>query len=132
MSGSVLLIDDHELTRKLTRAWLRRLGFETVEAADAQQAFRVVQSRFSTTSTAEPLFSAVLLDLSLPGRDGWSILQQLRAHPAGAALLILAYTASPEAVQPGHEFDGLIKKTGQFEQFATQFRQLVQNESLKP
>lgn len=132
MPNSVLLIDDHELTRKLTRAWLRRLGFETLEAGDAQQAFRVVQSRFSSASTAEPLFSAVLLDLSLPGRDGWSILQQLRAHPAGAALLILAYTASPEAVKADHEFDGLIKKTGQFEQFAVQFRQLVPSESLKP
>ena len=70
--GSVLIIDDDPAQRDLMTRFLRREGFEAVSAADGQsglQMARAVRPR------------AIMLDVMMPGMDGWAVLSQLKADP---------------------------------------------------
>ncbi|MBL8510209.1 MAG: response regulator [Betaproteobacteria bacterium] len=73
MNGKVLVIDDDRLTLILTGAFLSRLGVPYETAFDQQEAIE----KFTRTP-----FSLVLLDLQLPGTDGFEIIRMLRACPA--------------------------------------------------
>jgi DNA-binding response OmpR family regulator len=78
----LLLVEDNARLLSLTRDALGRAGFDTdgvTTAADAEAALRSIA------------YSAVVLDLGLPDRDGLVLLKKLRA--AGNALPILVLTA---------------------------------------
>lgn len=59
-------------------------------------------------------FSAAIIDLALPGKDGWQLLSEIRQDPATADLLCVAITAfhssktRAEAIKAG--FDAYIPK----------------------
>ena len=42
----------------------------------------------------EGRISLLLLDLRLPGRDGWSVLEQIQSEPALSAIPVIVFTAS--------------------------------------
>ena len=70
---SVLLVEDHEINRKLAEIMLQRLGYRCTLAEDGQQALdRLAQERFDV----------VLMDVMMPVMDGLSALRQLRALEA--------------------------------------------------
>jgi signal transduction histidine kinase/CheY-like chemotaxis protein len=82
----VLLVDDLEVNRRLLREVLEPLGFEITEAATGEQALAVYG--------ALPLpFELVLLDLRMPGMDGFELTRRLRALP-GFSGRIVASSAS--------------------------------------
>ncbi len=68
----VLVIDDDPTARELMQRHLRREGFATVDAADGPAGLRLAK-------TAQP--KLITLDVDMPGMDGWSVLQQLKADP---------------------------------------------------
>jgi len=73
VSLSVLLVEDHEINRKLAEIMLQRLGYRCTLAEDGQQALdRLAQERFDV----------VLMDVMMPVMDGLSALRQLRALEA--------------------------------------------------
>jgi DNA-binding NarL/FixJ family response regulator len=79
----ILVCDDHPVFREGLRDALAALPAEVVEAADAASALARVD--------AEPGIELVLLDLSLPGADGWSAFRALRArHPSVPVLIVSA------------------------------------------
>lgn len=69
---------------------LRRKGYDVVTAIDGEDAVR-------TALDEVPDF--VLMDLSMPGVDGWEAARWIRKNPPIAAVPILALTA--------HELDGI-------------------------
>jgi CheY-like chemotaxis protein len=82
--GTVLLVEDEDGLRKVMRDLLEREGFRVAEAPDGVQALDQVDR------VAPDL---VVLDLNLPGIDGYSVLQQLRSRPATSRLPVLVLTA---------------------------------------
>jgi len=82
--GYVLVVDDEEHNRDLLRDSLEALGYEIGEAADGKQAFQSVLAR-------QP--DVILLDIMMPGQDGFEICQQLKNDPATSAIPILMITA---------------------------------------
>jgi two-component system, cell cycle response regulator DivK len=80
----VLIIEDNERNRKLARDILNHAGFETLEAATAEDGLALA-------ATCAP--GLVLMDVQLPGIDGVEALQQLRADPATAGIPVIAVTA---------------------------------------
>jgi CheY-like chemotaxis protein len=68
----VLVVDDAADIRLLIAALLRETGYEVEEAGDGTQAL--------ATIAQTPLFDAVVLDIQMPDRDGWSVLRTLRAE----------------------------------------------------
>lgn len=75
----------------------------------------------------------ILLDLSMPGMDGWTVIRQIRSRPETARLPVIALTAhamngTREQVLAGG-FDGYISKPFQVTDFLNQIRGCVKNVS---
>jgi PAS domain S-box-containing protein len=81
--GSVLVVDDDQGSLNLMIAALTQLGFPTVGAHDAEEALRTVES-------AHP--AAIVLDLIMPGMNGFEFLDRLRASPATRDTPVLVWT----------------------------------------
>ena len=82
-SSRVLVVDDEPDTRRLLLERLALAGFEVSGAADGTAALESVRS-------LRP--ALVLLDLMMPGMDGWEVLRQLRAEPATVDLPVIVLT----------------------------------------
>ena len=85
MSGeAILIVDDNPANLKLARVLLTGEGFEIRTAADAQEALAVLEG-------FRPRM--ILMDLQLPGMDGFELTRQLKSLPAYRDVVILALTA---------------------------------------
>ncbi|MBI5692518.1 MAG: response regulator [Verrucomicrobia bacterium] len=81
----ILVVDDIENNRRVLRELLGPLGFEIHEAADAAATLALVPA-------VRP--DVVLLDLRLPGLDGFGLARRLRSGQAGASPKLIALSAS--------------------------------------
>jgi DNA-binding NarL/FixJ family response regulator len=80
----VLLVDDHTLIREALRGILHELmdNVNVLEASDCQQAMRLVREHSD--------LHLILLDLTLPDRDGFAVLADLRARYATISIVVLS------------------------------------------
>jgi len=80
----ILVVDDHVLIREALRGLFRDLKPDAVvlEAADAAQAVALLAE--------QPDIALILLDLSLPDRDGLGLLAELRARYPGISVVVLS------------------------------------------
>lgn len=81
---SVLAVDDHVANLKLLEAILSRHGYAVRTATNAAEALRLI-------GEAKP--QAILMDIALPGMDGYQLTRQLKADPQTRDILIVAVTA---------------------------------------
>ena len=88
----VLLAEDFEDTRDVYAFYLRREGFEVQDLPDGERILPLAIER-------QP--DVVVLDLSLPGIDGYALAAALRAHPMTAhiPIVVLSAHAYPENEQ---------------------------------
>lgn len=84
----VLVAEDHDDTRQLLRLLLEQRGFDVVEAADGEEAVRLVESE-------RP--DLVLLDGGLPRLDGLAVTRRLRAGAPDARVPIVFLSGRAEA-----------------------------------
>jgi putative two-component system response regulator len=77
--------DENATVRKILRHLFASLGWETLEAADGQEALKMATSR--------PRPHAVLLDLKLPKKDGYEVCQTLKSDERTQLTPIIAITA---------------------------------------
>ena len=80
----ILLVEDNEMNLDMLSRRLRRKQFEVVVAVDGQEAIDKVHSD-------RP--ELILMDMSLPGLDGWEATRRLKADPATRDIPVLALTA---------------------------------------
>jgi DNA-binding response OmpR family regulator len=80
----VLLVEDEEALRRVMRDLLEREGYVVSEARDGIQALDEVDRHAP---------DVIVLDLNLPGLDGYSVLQQLRSRPATRDIPVMVLTA---------------------------------------
>ena len=81
----VLCVDDDDDGRDLCATCLQRAGYATVEAANGGDAVMLAKQ-------VRP--SLVLLDLVLPGIDGWTVATILRSDELTRDIPLVAFTAS--------------------------------------
>jgi len=85
MAGEpILIVDDNPANLKLARVLLSGEGYEVRTAADAEEALSVLKG-FSPR--------LILMDLQMPGMDGFELTRRLKADPATRGIVILALTA---------------------------------------
>lgn len=86
---SLLIVDDNQGLITLLRRNLRGQPYQVHEATDAGQAVEMVER-------LRP--DMVILDIMMPGRDGWEVLQALRASEAGrkAAIIVCSVINDPQ------------------------------------
>jgi CheY-like chemotaxis protein len=80
----ILIVDDNAMNLKVARVLLQAEGYDVRVAADADEALTVLQS-------FRPRL--VLMDLQMPGMDGYALTRRLKADPATRDIVILAVTA---------------------------------------
>ncbi len=80
----VLLVEDEDQLRRVMKDLLERDGYTVAEARDGVQALDQVD-RFAP--------DVIILDLNLPGLDGYSVLTQLRSRPATRTIPVMVLTA---------------------------------------
>ncbi len=80
----VLLVEDNEESRDGLARRLRRKGYETLLAVDGREAVRVARAEAP---------DLILMDMSLPGLDGWEATRQLKAAPQTRGIPVIALTA---------------------------------------
>ncbi|NOG31157.1 EAL domain-containing protein [Halomonas sp. TBZ9] len=73
---TLLVVDDDPTVRLLTSSGLKKRGYQVIQAADAEQALRLMQD--NTPDLA-------LVDVSMPGRNGFEFVQAVRNGEAGIA-----------------------------------------------
>ena len=78
----ILIADDEDRMRKLVRDFLKKEGYAVVEAADGCQALEV----FSDESN----FDLVILDVMMPGYDGWAVCREIRKSSAVPIIMLTA------------------------------------------
>ena len=80
----VLVIEDSASVRRLIEVCLRVLGIEVSSASDGLSGLEAIREQSP---------DAVVLDIGLPGVDGWEVLRQLRDDDATAGIKVLVLTA---------------------------------------
>ena len=103
--ATVLVVDDHDLNRELSRTLLEKLGHRVLLAENGAAGVEVARREHP---------DLVLMDLAMPVKDGFTAASELKANPFTAAIPILALTA---LAMPGDErraleagFDGYLAK----------------------
>ncbi|MHB0936807.1 MAG: response regulator [Armatimonadota bacterium] len=105
MGQRILLIEDNDDIRALTHLVLERDGYSVLTAADGETGLRLL---------GQETVDLLLLDIMLPGMDGWEVCRRLRADPRSASLPVLLFTVRSEMIdQDSAEYgltDGMVAK----------------------
>jgi CheY-like chemotaxis protein len=81
----ILVVDDEELLRELVQACLEDLaGWETMTAASGEECLQIAQTK---------QFDAILLDMSMPGMDGFEVYERLQSNPVTRSIRVILLTA---------------------------------------
>ena len=80
----ILLVEDEPLIASFVSRGLRAEGYVTAVAASGDEAVAELHERE---------WDLVVLDLKLPGRDGFSVLRELRADPKAGRTPVIVHTA---------------------------------------
>ncbi|HSC27889.1 MAG TPA: response regulator [Vicinamibacterales bacterium] len=89
-SPLILLVEDYDDARDMYKDYLEFSGFRVETARDGEEA--LAKARFL-------LPDLILMDLSLPGVDGWEATRTLKTDRATARLIILALSAHPSDLE---------------------------------
>lgn len=84
---SVLIVDDEPMARTLLRLMLVRAGFHVSEAEDGYDALEKVRKN-------QP--DIILLDVMMPGMDGFAVCEKLRSEAVTAELPIIMLSAKTD------------------------------------
>lgn len=82
--AKILLVEDNELNRDMLLRRLTRRGYQVAVAVDGNEALSLAHQE-------QP--DLILMDLSLPGKDGYQTTQELKADPAVRHIPVIALTA---------------------------------------
>jgi len=109
--AAILLVDDDSETLALLEETLRSAGYETRSVRSGARALEVLSSK---------LISAVLLDLLMPGMDGFEVIRHVRQEATFRDLPILVMTGksltAEESAMLGHNTQALLQKNGSWQQ----------------
>ena len=122
MAGElILIVEDNEKNLKLVRDLLQFKGYRTLEAITAEAGIQLAQDQ---------LPDLILMDIQLPGTDGTTALQRLRAEPHTSAIPVIALTAF--AMKDDRQrfldagFDGYLDKPINVKTFPEQVREIYE------
>jgi DNA-binding response OmpR family regulator len=90
MGASILVVDDQEPVRRVVRSLLERAGHRVTEAGDGLAALELL---------ADDIPDAVLLDVTMPGMDGWKTLGRIRELSDVPVLMLTGRGAELERVR---------------------------------
>ncbi|MCB1061595.1 MAG: response regulator [Verrucomicrobiae bacterium] len=81
---TILLVEDNEMNRDMLSRRLERRGYTVIMAVDGETGVAMAESESP---------DLILMDLSLPGIDGWEATRLLKQNPKTANTPVIALTA---------------------------------------
>ncbi len=84
MGKRILVVEDQEDNRRILRDLLTSVGYEIIEAVTGEEGVVLAES-------GHP--DLILMDIQLPGIDGYEATRQVRAHPTLRQVPIIAVTS---------------------------------------
>ncbi len=84
MTRRILVVEDQEDNRRILRDLLRSVGYEMIEAVTGEEGVTLAES-------SRP--DLILMDIQLPGLDGYEATRRIKANPALRAIPIIAVTS---------------------------------------
>lgn len=118
---TLLLVEDVEDNRDLARLLLEGAGYEVIEAVNGLEAVEMAKAH-------RP--DLILMDLSLPGMDGWEATRAIQAAPETAGIPVVAVTAHAMSGDRDRVlaagFKGYITKPIEVGSFASQVGQFLE------
>jgi len=117
----VVLVEDDSLMSSILATHLIKEGFAIVSVTNGTQAFERIQAE-------QP--SIVLLDIVLPGVDGFNVLQKLKQEESTKSIpvLILSNLGSEEEIQRGMDLGAeayLVKANSMVEEITSKVREIL-------
>ncbi len=82
--AKILLVEDNEMNRDMLSRRLQKKGYEVVMAVDGEQGVAMAEAQAP---------ALILMDMSLPGLDGWEATRRLKAAAGTRAIPVIALTA---------------------------------------
>lgn len=119
MPTTILIAEDYDDNRELLKLLLTTANYEVREATNGYEC---------VTSVRENPPDLIMVDLSMPGLDGWEVFRQLRSDSATAHIPCVAVTAHTDrdcekALQVG--FDAFVGKPFKTEEMLETVARLV-------
>jgi CheY-like chemotaxis protein len=85
--GNILIVDDHELDRRLSTLDLEDAGYTVYEAGDVTDALNLLGQR---------TFDAIVLDIVMPGTDGLTFLRGLKSSNKLSAIPVVMLSSKDD------------------------------------
>jgi two-component system, cell cycle response regulator DivK len=122
--AKILIVEDSPDNMKLFRTLLSLKGYDVLGLAGGEGLLEAIERESP---------DLVLMDIQLPGKDGFALLREIRSSPSGAARVVAltahAMTGDRErALQAG--FDGYITKPIDVRSFPDLVQRALQGERL--
>ena len=92
---TVLVVDDDERMREYMRASLELEGYAVVEAGNAEEGLSALE--------AEPKPQLILLDVMMPGVDGWEMLQRIQERHGAIPVVMFSGQVDEESAEQAAE-----------------------------
>ena len=106
-SPVVLVVDDEPDILNLTQKFLDLGKLETITCPNAKEAMKIIEEQYNE-------ISMILLDLMMPGRSGYSVLEEVKNNEKYKHILVVLFTVKSfnEDIQKGKRLgaDGYITK----------------------
>jgi two-component system cell cycle response regulator DivK len=84
MSKRILVVEDHEENRRLLRDLLTSVGYELIEAVTGEEGLELAEAEVP---------ELILMDIQLPGMDGYEVTRRIKGNPALRHIPIIAVTS---------------------------------------
>jgi two-component system response regulator ResD len=82
--GKVLIVEDDEVVRKFLRLQLGKWGYRVEEAEDGVEA---------TLKLGKEDFGLIICDITMPKKDGWELIKEVRLSPRTKDIPVIVLTA---------------------------------------
>ena len=120
-ANTVLVVDDDPEIQTMLSARLTSRGYNVITASDGKEALTEAKRR-------RP--ALILLDVMMPGKNGWEVARELRGDPSLADIGIVMLTAIGEKVNemtsPLYGADGYVDKPFDFGELETKISHIIQ------
>lgn len=90
MKSKIMVVDDEMHIRELVRFYLDKAGFDTIEAANAEEALDIVENQY---------IDLAVVDIMMPGMDGYELVEQMRQYREFPVIMLTAKSQSKDKLR---------------------------------
>lgn len=90
MKSKIMVVDDEMHIRELVRFYLDKAGFDTIEAANAEEALDIVENQY---------IDLAVVDIMMTGMDGFELVEQMRQYREFPVIMLTAKSQSKDKLR---------------------------------